>query len=321
MTRIASLPVDQWDPELRELAQGDRPAHRSADDARRLCERARAGEAVHASSLAPCRRAFTLRRRLLELVRLRIAFHNQCRSCMAVRYESALEDGLTEDLVCSLEKPMEAPDLTDAEKAAIHYADLAASNHLAITDETIENLRKYYTEKEIVELCIYVAYCIGFGRMAATYRIIEELPESFQDTTTQDRRRGRRNTQSDSSSALEDEHREARRLGSGRCNDRARQRRVRTTRREVGLRNALGPGGHCARSVRDLFVAVGEHEDTQSRDRYREHLFARQLCRNRFPNTRSRSSREDDSFLVWACRMDLLWKACWDTSLKNLPRR
>jgi alkylhydroperoxidase family enzyme len=78
---------------------------------------------------------------------------------------------------------MEAPDLTDAEKAAIHYADLAASNHLAITDETIDNLRKYYSEKEIVELCMYVAYCIGFGRMAATYRIIEELPESFQDTT------------------------------------------------------------------------------------------------------------------------------------------
>ena len=125
----------------------------------------------------------TLRRRLLELVRLRIAFHNQCRSCMSVRYESALQDGLTEDLVCSLEKPMEAPDLTDAEKAAIHYADLAASNHLAISDETIANLRKYYTEQEIVELCMYVAYCVGFGRMAATYRIIEELPESFQDTT------------------------------------------------------------------------------------------------------------------------------------------
>ena len=65
----------------------------------------------------------SLRRRLLELVRLRIAFHNQCRSCMAVRYESALADGLTEDMVCSLEQPYEAPDLTDAEKAALRYAD------------------------------------------------------------------------------------------------------------------------------------------------------------------------------------------------------
>lgn len=182
MTRIASLPVDQWDPELRELAQANSLP---------TVQQKMLGVYANAPELAKpfliftgaMSQGFTLRRRLLELVRLRIAFHNQCRSCMSVRYESALEDGLTEDMVCSLEKPLEAPDLTDAEKAAIHYADLAASNHLAITDETIENLRKHYSEKEIVELCMYVAYCIGFGRMAATYRIIEELPESFQDTT------------------------------------------------------------------------------------------------------------------------------------------
>jgi AhpD family alkylhydroperoxidase len=182
MTRIASLPVDQWDKELRELAQGESLP---------VVQQKMLGVYANAPELAKpfliftgaMSQGLTLRRRLLELVRLRIAFHNQCRSCMSVRYASALEDGLTEDMVCSLEKPMEAPDLSAAEKAAIHYADLAASNHLAITDETIDNLRKYYTEKEIVELCMYVAYCVGFGRMAATYRIIEELPESFQDTT------------------------------------------------------------------------------------------------------------------------------------------
>jgi AhpD family alkylhydroperoxidase len=183
MTRIASLPVEKWDKELRHLAQADTlPA----------VQQTMLGVYANAPELAKpfviftgaMSQGLTLRRRLLELVRLRIAFHNQCRSCMAVRYESALQDGLTEDLVCSLEKPMEAADLTDAEKAAIHYADLAASNHFAISDETFANLRKHYTEKEIVELCMYVAYCVGFGRMAAAYRIIEELPETFRDTTT-----------------------------------------------------------------------------------------------------------------------------------------
>lgn len=181
MTRIASLPVEQWDPELREIAQVESlpPVQQKM-----------LGVYANAPELAKpflrftgaMSQGFTLRRRLLELVRLRIAFHNQCRSCMAVRYESALADGLTEDLVCSLEKPHEAPDLTEAEKAALRYADLAATNHLAITDETIDDLRKHYSEKEIVELCMHAAYCIGFGRMAAAYRIIEELPESFQDT-------------------------------------------------------------------------------------------------------------------------------------------
>ena len=58
----------------------------------------------------------TLPEKLIELVRLRIAFFNQCRSCMAIRYTDAINDGLTEDLVCSLEQPQDADNLTDAEK-------------------------------------------------------------------------------------------------------------------------------------------------------------------------------------------------------------
>ena len=74
----------------------------------------------------------TLGPRVTELIRLRIAFHNQCLSCMTVRYKSAVDDGLTEGLVCSLARPAEAPDLTDAERAALRFADLFATNHLVV---------------------------------------------------------------------------------------------------------------------------------------------------------------------------------------------
>ena len=117
--------------------------------------------------------------RLLELVRLRIAFHNQCRSCMSVRYSYGVEDGLTEDLVCSLERPQEADDLTEAERSAIAYADLMATNHLAITDETFDDLRKHFTDPEIMELCFNVAYNVGFGRMAMSLNMLEGLPEGY----------------------------------------------------------------------------------------------------------------------------------------------
>lgn len=123
----------------------------------------------------------TLPGRLVELVRLRIAFHNQCRSCMAMRYQSGLEDGLTEDLVCSLEKPEEAPDLSDAEKAALAYADVSATNHFAINAQTFEGLRKHFTEPQIVELGLYVAYFIGFGRLVAAWDMVEELPDASED--------------------------------------------------------------------------------------------------------------------------------------------
>jgi AhpD family alkylhydroperoxidase len=125
-----------------------------------------------------------LPRRLLELVRLRIAFHNQCRYCMAMRHESALEDGLTQDVVCSLEKPAEAANLTEQEKAALAYADLFATNHFAINDEMYAGLRKLLSDAQVVELGIFCGYFLGFGRFLASLDITEELPQVFQEDKT-----------------------------------------------------------------------------------------------------------------------------------------
>jgi AhpD family alkylhydroperoxidase len=174
------LPAEQWDADLRASAQ--------AEEATPL-EQGLLRIMAHAPELAKALVAFggtlwrsrTLPRRLLELVRLRIAFHNQCRSCMAIRYQSAVADGLTEGMVCSLEKPHEAPDLSAAEKVAIAYADLSANDHLSIGDETFAELRRYYTEAEIVELGMFIAYFIGYGRLGAAWDMTEELPQAFQD--------------------------------------------------------------------------------------------------------------------------------------------
>jgi len=118
--------------------------------------------------------------RLVELVRLRVAYWNQCRSCMALRYEEALDDGITEALVCSLERPHEASDLSEAERAAIAFGDLMATNHLAITDATFDGLREHFGEPEIVELCLNVALFVGFGRLGAALHMVDDLPEHFQ---------------------------------------------------------------------------------------------------------------------------------------------
>ena len=123
----------------------------------------------------------TLSRRLIELIRLRIAFHNQCRSCMAIRYAEAVSDGVSEELVCSLEKPEEAEDLTPAERAALRYADLFATNHLAIDDAVYDDLRQYFSEGELVEIGLNCAIDVGVGRLAATWAVVDDLPERFRD--------------------------------------------------------------------------------------------------------------------------------------------
>ena len=179
MTRISKLAYQQWDPRLRQAVKPE-----EATDLEQGLMRIFAhtpdlalGLAAFSGSL---KRHRTLPERLVELVRLRVAFFNQCRSCMAIRYRDALADGLTEDLVCSLERPQEAENLTPAEKAAIRFGELMATDHLAIDDSVYDELREHFTEAQIVELGMIAAFFVGFGRLAATYHMVEELPPAFQ---------------------------------------------------------------------------------------------------------------------------------------------
>ena len=180
MSRISKLEIDQWDPELRAMTHADSatPLEQGLMRMMAHCPDISKGFAQFGGALKVHR---TLPDRLVELVRLRVAFHNQCRSCMAIRYNDAVNAGVTEDLVCSLENPPAATNLTDAEKAAIAYGEMMATNHLAIDDAVYDNLRKYFTEAEIVELGITVGLFVGFGRLAATWHMVEELPKQYQD--------------------------------------------------------------------------------------------------------------------------------------------
>lgn len=173
MARIApstvfdSLPVD-------DLGQGDRI---NLGVAAILGHRPEVAGAL--GSLRVALQAGTLSPRLVELVRLRIAFHNQCRSCMSVRYQSAIDDGLTEGAVCSLEQPDDADDLSDAERSALRFADLFATDHLSIDDAVYDDLRRHFSEDELVELGVHCAYAVGMGRLAATWNVTDDVPDAF----------------------------------------------------------------------------------------------------------------------------------------------
>lgn len=179
MSRIPSVPREAFDAELRELVSGtdksERELHPTAIRAHHP-EIAKAylrfGAAMRQHGVLPAR--------LKELVRLRIAFFNQCRSCMAMRYADAVDAGVTESLVCSLERPQDAADLTEAEKVALRYAELLATDHLAIDDALHAELAQHFDHRAVVELGMYAAMCVGFGRLAATWAMVEDLPERFQ---------------------------------------------------------------------------------------------------------------------------------------------
>jgi alkylhydroperoxidase family enzyme len=180
MTRIAELPFEQWDERLRagvveaELSPLERKSRSMLANAPHMALASGMFQVMAAKEQK-------LPDRLLELLRLRIAFHNQCRSCMAMRYQKDGEQVVSEDLVCSLEKPMEAPNLTAQEKAALAYADVFATNHFAINEQTFATLRQVFSDAEIVELGMFCAYYVGFGRFLSCLDLTEDLPKFYQD--------------------------------------------------------------------------------------------------------------------------------------------
>ena len=98
---------------------------------------------------------------------------------MSVRYQSAIDDGLTEDAVCCLEQPSDADDLSLAERSAVRFADLFATDHLSIDDSVYDGMRRYFTEDELVELGVHCAYAVGMGRLTATWDVTDDLPDAF----------------------------------------------------------------------------------------------------------------------------------------------
>ncbi|HEY7648072.1 MAG TPA: hypothetical protein VID04_03625 [Methylomirabilota bacterium] len=89
---------------------------------------------------------------------------------MTVRYAGARQAGLTEVKIAALDDL--ASDLfSPRERAALTFADLMATDHHRIDDAVFAELRRHFSEAEIVELGMSAALFIGFGRLNAVIGI------------------------------------------------------------------------------------------------------------------------------------------------------
>jgi AhpD family alkylhydroperoxidase len=104
--------------------------------------------------------------KLTELVRITVANTTKCPVCMAGRLPAAVEEGMTEDLVCMLDTPDDG-EFDDAERAAIRFAHKFGTDHLSVDDADKAALRAHFTDEQIIELAILCALCLGYGRFSA----------------------------------------------------------------------------------------------------------------------------------------------------------
>jgi AhpD family alkylhydroperoxidase len=178
VARIRMLTPAEFPADLRALVGAETKTPLELGNLRFYAHRPELARA-YATFMGELRRPGLLSRRLVELVRLRVAFHNQCRSCMAVRYADGAAEGVDEGLVCQLASPDDAPDLSDAERAALRFADRMATDHLSIDDAAVADLAAHFSEPEIVELGMNIAAFVGYGRLSMALDMVDELPERF----------------------------------------------------------------------------------------------------------------------------------------------
>jgi alkylhydroperoxidase family enzyme len=82
---------------------------------------------------------------------------------MTVRYAGARQAGTTEAKIAAIDD--ESSDLlTPRERAGLKFAERLAIDHHKIDDAQWADLRRHFSEAEIIELVMHATLYIGFGR-------------------------------------------------------------------------------------------------------------------------------------------------------------
>jgi len=110
---------------------------------------------------------------LLELVKLRASQINGCAYCIDMHSKDARAHGETEQRLYGLTAWRETPFYTDTERAALAWTEaLTLINETHAPDDVYEEVRRHFSEVEIVNLTMAIATINGWNRLALGFRMV-----------------------------------------------------------------------------------------------------------------------------------------------------
>jgi AhpD family alkylhydroperoxidase len=111
--------------------------------------------------------------KLIHLIKMRASQINGCAFCIDMHSKDARAIGETEQRLYELNAWRETPFYSDTERAALEWTEsltLVSENH--VPDEVYENVRKHFSEKEIVDLTLIVGTINLWNRLAISVRAV-----------------------------------------------------------------------------------------------------------------------------------------------------
>jgi AhpD family alkylhydroperoxidase len=112
-----------------------------------------------------------LERPLLHLIKMRVSQINGCGFCLDMHSKDARAAGETEQRLYVLPDWREAPFYTERERAALSWAEALTNiqdGHAA--DDVYEEVRKQFSEEEMIPLTLAITTINAWNRIAISFR-------------------------------------------------------------------------------------------------------------------------------------------------------
>ena len=109
--------------------------------------------------------------KLRELIKIRASQLNGCAYCLVMHTRDARKHGESDDRMHLLNAWHEAPVFTDKERAALAWTDaLTLVSETHVPDAVYQEVKRHFSEKEIVDLTAAVVAINTWNRIAIAFR-------------------------------------------------------------------------------------------------------------------------------------------------------
>ncbi|MDB4816074.1 carboxymuconolactone decarboxylase family protein [Gammaproteobacteria bacterium] len=115
-----------------------------------------------------------------QLIALASSLSSGCKYCQAHTSHGAERAGMKEEKIADILNYPESKNYTDKEKALLDLAFAAGVTPNKSTQSHFDNLKKYFSKKEIIDIVSVIALFGFLNRWNDTMgTVLEEVPESF----------------------------------------------------------------------------------------------------------------------------------------------
>ena len=115
----------------------------------------------------------SLEQSLIDLICYRVSQINGCAYCLDMHSKDLRAAGETEQRLYLMDAWRESPFYTNRERAAFAWAEAVTNLHEGrVSDEVYEEVRKEFSEEEIVELTMAVVTINGYNRLNVAFRTV-----------------------------------------------------------------------------------------------------------------------------------------------------